>query len=119
MTFTSLDRSRCPQGVSMLRTGLIVVGLLAGPLLMAVEEAKSPAKGWKEYRPQDRSFSVWLPDQGGRKSERMRTVLVRGTRFKFTVVNLQLNNGPTYSAFTVSISLILAHKISATEKIEI
>ena len=81
-------------------------------------EAPTPPAGWTEFSPKDKSFSVWLPDTGGRRSERERTLLLHGTRFKVNVVQVELNDGPTYGAGTLLLPLTLMHKVRPQEWIE-
>jgi S1-C subfamily serine protease len=57
-----------------------------------------PVNGWKEYTPKDMSFAVSLPDRGGRKFERERTLNLRGSRLKITLVLLELPEGLTLNA---------------------
>jgi S1-C subfamily serine protease len=97
----------------------LLLGLVVVPLLMAAGEATGPPAGWKEFSPKDQSFSVWLPDQGGRRSERERTRTVNGTHLKFNVVLVQPAGGPTYGAATVLLPPQLARKISSQQLIEI
>jgi hypothetical protein len=104
-----------------MRTVTILMSLAIIPALVPGAEDKdtAPPKGWKDFSPKDKSFSVWLPDKGGRSSERERTLIVRGQRIKFNLIQLEANKGPTYSAASVLLPLQLTRKIPATERIEI
>jgi len=98
---------------------LVGLGLLVVPLAMAADEPKSPPDGWKEFTPGDKSFTVWLPDRGGRKSERTRDLTVKGTRVRTNVVQLKTKDGVTYSASTILLPLALTKKIPMAERLEI
>jgi hypothetical protein len=98
------------------RTSLVV--LLAFPLLMAADPS-SPPKGWKEYNPKDRSFLVWLPENAGRRSERERTMTIRGQRIRVNVVQVEVRGGLTYGASTLLLSARLAHAIPFKERMEL
>jgi hypothetical protein len=100
------------------RATLLVLTLGVVPSLMAADEPKGPPQGWKEYTPSDKSFTVWLPDSGGRRSERTRDFRVKAHRGKVNVIQLQLNDGMTYNAATLRISSIDFARIKAGERIE-
>jgi hypothetical protein len=102
-----------------MRARWVLPALVVVPLLLAADEPKGPPEGWKEYSPNDKSFTVWLPDKGGRRSERERTITVRGTRVKVNVVQLEPKGGPTYVAETFLLPLPLTRKVPAKERVEI
>jgi hypothetical protein len=104
-----------------MRAGLILLGLTL-PLTVTAgdkEKVTPPPPGWIEFSPRDKSFSVWLPDKGGKRSERERTMNVRTMRLKINIIQLEMNGGPTYNAGTVILPLALARKIPNQERIEI
>jgi hypothetical protein len=105
------------EGTQM-RIRLLLAGLLAVPVLMAAD-APTPPQGWKEYSPKDGSFSVWLPEKSGRRSERERTATVRGVRIKVNLVQVEVRGGPTYEASTLLLPARLVRAVSQKEKIEI
>ncbi len=79
----------------------------------------APPKGWKEFSPKDKSFSVWLPDKGGKRTERERTIIVKRTRIRVNVASVKPNDGPTYSASTYIFPPAFLLKIPKQERIEI
>jgi S1-C subfamily serine protease len=97
-----------------------------GTELVAEDPALGPAaprgplpKGWREFSPKDKSFSVWVP-QGGRSRESERNISRKGIRLKFSTVTVQPNvNGPVYTAGTVLLPPDLARKIRPAEWIEL
>src|SRR5207253_867337 len=107
------------KGAWVMRTFGVVLALTLFPGVMDGGEQQNPPEGWKEFSPRDKSFSVWLPDKGGRRSERERTLSVSGMRLKFNLVELQRNDGSTYSASTIIMPLQLTRKIPQQQRIEI
>ena len=95
----------------------VLTSLLAIPLLLAAD-ANAPPPGWKEYRPKDRSFSVWLPEKSGRLTERERTVPVRGMSIKIRLVQLEVRGKLTYEAASLLLPAQLMPKLSQKEKLE-
>ena len=81
----------------------LAVVLLAIPVAMAAD-APTPPGGWKAYTPKDKSFGVWLPEKGGRRSERERTMNVRGMRIKINLVEVTVRGGLTYEASTFTVN---------------
>jgi hypothetical protein len=96
----------------------MVVGLLVVPMLVAAD-ATTPPAGWKEYSPKDKSFAVWLPEKAGRRSERERTMSVRGQRIKVNLVQVEARGGLTYGASTLVLSARLVRAIPHQQRIEI
>jgi hypothetical protein len=92
--------------------------LILLPLLSAAE-AKEPPEGWKEFQPKDKSFSVWLPDKGARRTERQRSIPLQGQSIKINVVQVQVKGSPTYSAVTLVLPSALARKIPQEDRLEI
>jgi hypothetical protein len=99
-----------------MRVRLVFAGLLAIPLLMAADAAPPP--GWKAYSPKDHSFSVWLPDKTGRRSERERSVTVRGMSIKINLVQVEIPSKLTYEAASLLLPTQLGRKLSQKEKLE-
>lgn len=81
----------------------LVVVLLAIPVVMAAD-APAPPEGWTAYIPKDKSFGVWLPEKGGRRSERERTLNVRGLRIKINLVEVTMRGGIAYEASTFTVN---------------
>jgi predicted Zn finger-like uncharacterized protein len=79
----------------------------------------APPPGWALHNAQDNSFSVWLPNRGGRRSERTRSFTGRGMRLKLNIVQLDASGGPTFSAATITLSPNVIRKISLQHLIEI
>ena len=79
----------------------------------------APPEGWKEFSPKDKSFSVWLPDKGGKRTERERNVVIRRTRIRVNVVAIESNDGPTYTASTYIFPPTFLRRTPMQEKIEI
>jgi hypothetical protein len=102
-----------------MRLSILLMCLLFVPAFAADDEKAEPPNGWKEYVPHDKSFSVWLPDKGGRRSERDRTIRLRGQRLRVSMIQLKTNDGLTYEAATVVMPLQLTRRVTAQERIEI
>jgi hypothetical protein len=100
-----------------MRMPLVLAGFLAVPLLMAADET-TPPPGWQDYSPKDRSFSVWLPEKSGRRSERERTVPVRGLSIKINLVQVEVRGKLTYEAASLLLPTPLARRFSQKEKLE-
>ena len=88
---------------------------IAASCACTVLYAEDPPIGWKEYAPKDKSFGVFVPDRGGKQSERERTSVVSGQRFKVSVVVVEMPNGLTYKAEALSLPLALTHKLKRGE----
>jgi hypothetical protein len=95
---------------------LILVGLYG---FLAADDKKEPPKGWKEYSPKDKSFSVWLPEKGGRRSERSSTLNLRGTVVKFDQVQVQPTKGPKYFAAAINLPLQFTRGSKPQQNIEL
>ncbi len=93
--------------------------LLAVPVLLPAGQGETPPPGWKEYRPKDNSFSVWLPGQGGSRQERQRTMTLRGLKLEFTMVQVSFNRGPIYSAATILLPGKGAGTVSTQERLDL
>jgi hypothetical protein len=103
-----------------MRASVLVLGLVVMvPLLRAADEPKGPPEGWKEYTPNDKSFTVWLPDKGGKRSERTRELTIKGTRVKANIVQVQSNDGVTFAASTILMPLAVTRKVPMAERLEI
>jgi len=85
---------------------------------MAADAATPPA-GWKEYSPKDKSFSVWLPEKSNRRSERERTMSIRGQRVKVNLVQVEIRGGLTYGASTLLMNARLTRAIPQQQRLEI
>jgi len=72
-----------------------------------------------EYSPKDKSFSVWLPETGGRRSERESTIHLRGTRVKFDQVQVQQTKGATYFAAAINLPLQFTRGSTPQQNIEL
>jgi regulation of enolase protein 1 (concanavalin A-like superfamily) len=83
-----------------------------------ITKLEKPPQGWSEYTPKDKSFSVWLPDNVGRKSERERTIAVRGRRFKVDIVQIDVKGGLTYTAENIILPLDFVRQIKPTERMD-
>jgi hypothetical protein len=101
-----------------MRRILTLMGLMVVPMLVAADDSAPPA-GWKEYSPKDKSFSVWLPEKGGRRSERERTMTVRGQRIKVNLVQVETRGGLTYGASTLRLPPAMTRKVPIGQRIEI
>jgi predicted Zn finger-like uncharacterized protein len=84
-----------------------------------LDTSGAPPPGWTVFSAKDNSFSVWLPNQQGRRSERTRSMNRRGMRFNLNVVQLAANGGPLYSAATITLSPNAARQIPLQALIEI
>jgi hypothetical protein len=100
-----------------MRMRLALAGFLAIPLLMAADEA-TPPPGWTEYSPKDRSYSVWLPEKTGRRSERERTIALRGLSIRIKLVQVEIQGKLTYEAASLLLPTALGRKFSQKEKLE-
>ncbi len=76
--------------------------------------SNAPA-GWKSYSPRDKSFAVNLPNRGGRRSERERTMTIHGNRIKINMVQVDLPTGATFRAGAASLSPQMAQQKSPEE----
>jgi hypothetical protein len=92
--------------------------LIVVPILMAAE-AKSLPDGWKEFRPKDKSFSVWLPEKSARHWESERTLTVEGKAVKVNVVRVQTKAGLTYSAAALQLPYALSRKLPREQRFEL
>lgn len=89
------------------------------PPPQATGDGSKPPEGWSEYSPQLRTFSVWLPNNGGRRSERNRTLRVRrSTPLRMTLVQLERNDGAIYSAGVIAVPLSLLRGIPLRQRVE-
>jgi hypothetical protein len=96
----------------------VLFAVLALPFLLAAgDDPSGPPSGWTEYSPKDQSFTVQVPG-GGRRSERERTMLLKGNRLKVNVLQVEPKGGPTYSAATVLMSPRVARSMPPHERIE-
>jgi hypothetical protein len=102
-----------------MRTMWLLFGLLISPLSSPADDAAAPPAGWKEYSPKDRSFSVWLPDRGGRRSERERTMSLRGQRMKINLVRVEPPGGPALTAATAIVPPTMFRGVPLNERIEL
>ena len=117
----SLPKGEAPQGE--LPRGEAPQGKVPPPPLdprpQATGIGSTPPEGWSEYSPQLRTFSVWLPNNGGRRSERNRTLRVRrSTPLRITLVQLERNDGATYSAGVIAVPLSLLRGIPLRQRVE-
>jgi hypothetical protein len=101
-----------------MRVRPLLVGLLVVPVLLGAD-APTPPAGWSEYSPNDRSFSVWLPAQGGRRSTRQQTRKIRGVPLKINVVQFEAPSGVTFGASTLQLPVQLAQAIPLQQRFEI
>jgi hypothetical protein len=104
---------------SAMRLILCVLLLVGMAGFLAADDKKEPPKGWKEYSPKDKAFGVWLPEKGGRRSERSSTIHLRGNTVKFDLVQVQQSKGPTYFAAAINLPLQLTRGTTAQQHIEI
>ena len=81
--------------------GLVLLGLLLVPGLRAADDASTPPEGWTEYSPKDTSWTVWLPENQGAKSEHQRTVVAGKIQMRFSTAVVEARGGPTYEAATI------------------
>jgi HEAT repeat protein len=102
----------------MLRAVSILLSLLIVVTVAWSADEPPPPNGWTEYSPRDRSFTVWLPDKGGRKNERERTITGRGGIMKITLVEYRVNDGPTFHASSVRLPAQAA-RLRPSERLEI
>jgi S1-C subfamily serine protease/HEAT repeat protein len=79
--------------------------------------AGQPPKGWQEQTSADKSFSVWMPE-GGRRRTSERTLTVRGVQLKLNSVLAEPPGGPVYGAAALTLPPVLAQKLAPSERIE-
>jgi hypothetical protein len=61
-------------------------------------------QGWKEYTAKDKSFTVWLPEDQGKKVEKLKNQTPKkGTTLRFTTVAIEGKDGRAYEASTVTV----------------
>jgi len=58
----------------------------------------APPQGWRLFAPKDRSFSVWLPNRGGRTGQSSRTMQRFGVALRINVVELSAPDGSVFQA---------------------
>jgi len=100
-----------------MRLLLGAAALLVVPLLLAAD-APAPPEGWREFSPTDKSFSVWMPDNGNR-TVRERTLTVLKQRIKLDLVQVEADGGPTYAASVLIIPASLLRKLPVQQRTEI
>lgn len=100
-----------------MRLLLGAVALLVAPLLLPADDP-APPEGWKAFSPKDKSFSVWMPDNGNR-TEREQTLRWLQNRVKRDLVQVEADGGPTYAASVLIIPASLLRKIPMQQRTEI
>ncbi len=93
-------------------TGLLLLCLVSAPhgRALTTNPSRRPA-GVNSLR--DHSFVVWIPEGGGRKSERESNISVRGTRMKIALVQFDKSGGPQFIASTIAMSALMTRRIPA------
>jgi hypothetical protein len=112
-----LDTPHHKENPMRLRLTYALVALMLVPLVRAADDPSAPA-GWKEYSPKDKSFSVLLPEKSNRRSERERTMTVRGQRIKVNIIHVEVG-GIAYEAATFLLPAPLTRKVPAGQRLEI
>lgn len=100
-----------------MRLLLGTAALLVAPLLLAADDP-APPEGWKAFSPKDKSFTVWMPDNGNR-TEREQTLRWLQNRVKRDLVQVEADGGPTYTASVLIIPASLLRKIPMQQRTEI
>jgi hypothetical protein len=108
------------QGVVMVIRGVAMIGfILALPLALPAAQSTAPPAGWKEFTSNDQSFTVWLPDKGGRNSTRDRTTTSRGVQLKLSLVEFEAKGGPVFNVTGVVLPAQYAAKNSLKQRLEL
>jgi uncharacterized protein (TIGR03067 family) len=82
-------------------------------------EAKLP-DGWKEYKPKDSSFTVWLPESQGKRSDRERNVQQGVLRMQFYTVVIETQDGMVYDATAIHLQPQSAYnRIPIRQRVEL
>jgi uncharacterized protein (TIGR03067 family) len=88
----------------------------AGSILWAFKKSATPGSittldgppapaGWKSYSPVGSTFTIWMPDVVGGKSERNKTLMPeKGMIMRFASVVQEMKDGRSYEATSVSIT---------------
>jgi hypothetical protein len=89
----------------MRTTPAVLLATLLLTALLRAEDPKKPPEGWKEYAAKGNSFSVWLPEDAGKKTEKFKDVVAeKGMNLRISLLSVPSKAGLTLEAATVTIS---------------